>query len=99
MNAVPLSMESSTFLADLDPNPLVVLGQDRRILYANAAAQALSTSHNGDGIEGLKLGEVLRCVHSEEPDGCGDTPACMYCGSNLAVRLGLAGTPSTQECR
>jgi hypothetical protein len=99
MNAVPLSGEPSTFLADLDPNPLVVLGQDRRILYANVAARALSTPHNGERIEGLKLGEILRCVHSQEPEGCGDTPACLYCGANLAIRLGLGGTPKTEECR
>jgi signal transduction histidine kinase len=99
MSSVPPFGEPSTFLADIDPNPLVVLGQDRRILYANAAARALSAPQNGDCIEGRKLGEVLRCVHSEEPEGCGDTPACMYCGANLAIRLGLGGTPSTQECR
>jgi nitrogen-specific signal transduction histidine kinase len=99
MSAVPLSGEPSTFLADLDPNPLVVLGQDRRILYANAAARALSAPQNGERIEGLKLGDVLRCVHSGEPEGCGDTPSCLYCGANLAIRLGLGGTPSTEECR
>jgi signal transduction histidine kinase len=99
MSAVPLSEESSTFLADLDPNPLMILGQDRRILYGNPAAQALKTPHNGERIEGLKLGEVLRCIHSEEPEGCGDTPSCLYCGANLAIRIGLEGTPSTEECR
>jgi signal transduction histidine kinase len=99
MRAVPLSEESPTILADLDPNPLVILGQDRRILYANSAAQALKTPDNGERIEGLKLGEVLRCIHSEEAEGCGDTPSCLYCGANLAIRLGLGGTPSTEDCR
>jgi hypothetical protein len=99
MSAVPLPEEQSTLLADLDPNPLVILGQDRRILYANPAARALNAPQNGERMEGLKLGEVLRCVHSEEPAGCGDTPSCLYCGANLAIRLGLGGTPSTEECR
>jgi len=99
MSAVPLPEEQSTLLADLDPNPLVILGQDRRILYANPAARALNAPQNGERMEGLKLGEVLRCVHSQEPEGCGDTPACLYCGANLAIRLGLGGTPRTSECR
>lgn len=99
MSAVPNIEELSTHLADLDPNPLVVLGQDRRILYANPAARALSEPHNGEGIEGRKLGDILRCIHSQEPQGCGDTPACLYCGANLALRVGLGGEQQTGECR
>lgn len=99
MSAVPEFEESSTHLADLDPNPLVVLGQDRRILYANAAARALGAPADGESIEGLKLGEILRCVHSQEPEGCGDTPACLFCGANLAIRAGLEGAPQMNECR
>jgi nitrogen-specific signal transduction histidine kinase len=99
MSIVPKFEEQSTHLADLVPNPLIILGQDRRILYANPAARALSASPNGQQIEGRKLGEILRCVHSKEPEGCGDTPACLHCGANLAVRIGLGGTPRTDECR
>lgn len=99
MSAVPPFDESSTQLADLVPNPLVILGQDRRVLYANPAAQALGTSYGGGPIEGRKLGEILSCIHSVEPDGCGDAPACLYCGANLAIRTGLGGAPCTEECR
>jgi hypothetical protein len=99
MTAVPPSATSVTFLSDLDPNPLVILGQNRRILYANPAARALSGPQNGEHIEGLKLGEALRCVHSQEPGGCGDTPSCLYCGANTAIRVGLADKPHSDECR
>jgi len=91
--------EPSTVLADLDPNPLVILGQNRKILYANPAARALTASDGGNRLVGLRLGEVLRCIHSQEPEGCGDTPACLYCGTNLAIRLGLGGKPDAEECR
>ncbi len=99
MTPSPHPEEWSTFLADLDPNPLAVVGQDRRILYANAALRALSAPLNNGHIEGLKLGDVLRCIHSREPECCGDTPSCMYCGANLAIRRGLNGAPGMEECR
>jgi signal transduction histidine kinase len=98
MSAVPPSADPFTLLSDLDPNPLVILGQDRRIRYANPAARALSAPQCGEHIEGLKLGEALRCVHSQEPEGCGDTPSCLYCGANAAIRAGLANTPHRDEC-
>ncbi len=99
MSGAPQFELSFTHLADLDPHPLVVLGKDRRILYANAAARALNAPKEGEGIEGRKLGEILRCIHSQEPEGCGDTPACQYCGANLAIRLGLGGVARAEECR
>lgn len=98
MTGVSRFEKSPTYLADLDPNPLVVLGQDRRILYANPATCSLSGQSAAD-ILGRKLGEAIRCVHSQEPEGCGDTPACLYCGANLAIRIGLGGSPKTNECR
>jgi signal transduction histidine kinase len=99
MGVVTLHENPSTLLTDLDPNPIVILGRDRRILYANPAARVLGAPHNGERIEGLKLGEALHCLHSQEPAGCGDTPACLYCGANTAIRAGLGGTPHEDECR
>jgi hypothetical protein len=99
MSLVPKFETSSAQLTDLDPNPLVILGQERQILYANSAARALIAPYNGGRVEGLKLGDLLRCLHSQEPEGCGDTPSCLFCGANLAIRLGLDGTPNMEECR
>jgi len=91
--------KSPARLSDFDPNPLVVLGPHREILYANPAVHALGAQDGGKPPEGRKLGEVLNCIHASEPDGCGETPSCLYCGANLAIRAGLQGAPAVHECR
>lgn len=89
MGASPHPEEWSTLLVGLDPNPLVGLDQDRRILYANATVRAPLPPRNGDRIESVKLGEVRKRVHSKEPEGRGDTPSCRFRGANIAIRHGL----------
>ena len=99
MSSLPQLNESATAMADLDPNPLAVLGQNRRALYGNPAARALCGTEDGTPFEGRRIGEILHCIHSLKPEGCGDTPHCEYCGANRAIRGGLEGTAVTDECR
>lgn len=99
MNSLPELEESSTLLADLDPNPLAVLGHDRRALYGNPAAWELAGVQDNVQFQGRRIGEVLHCIHSLEPEGCGETASCQYCGANRSIRSSLEGAPNTDECR
>lgn len=98
MSSVPQINESATVLADLDPNPLAILGQDRRTLYGNPAARDLCRTLDGAQFEGRRIGEILHCIHSlAQP--CGEAAACQFCGANSAILAGLEGRPYTDECR
>ncbi len=98
MSSVPQLNESSTPLADLDPNPLAILGQDRRTLYGNPAARELCRTIDGAQFEGRRIGEILHCIHTLE-QACGEAPACRYCGAQNAILAGLEGRPYSDECR
>jgi PAS domain-containing protein len=99
MASAPLLDETSTVLTDLDPNPLMILGQDRRIVYGNPAAQQLAGLNGNEEIAGRRIGEVLHCIHSLEPQGCGSTPFCQFCGANIGIRAGLDARLHEGECR
>ncbi len=49
---------------------------------------------------GLRPGEALNCVHSDESDyGCGTTQFCRTCGAVNAILTTQKGMPDVQECR
>ncbi len=99
MSRVPELNESSTPLADLDPNPLAILDQNRRTVYGNPAARELCRTLDGAQFEGRRIGEILHCIHSVAPQVCGESPVCQFCGANNAILAGLEGRPRADECR
>lgn len=73
------------------PVPTLVVDDDVRVLRANRAARELL----GDGIAiepslHRRGGELLRCVHSFGPGGCGRQPVCGDCVVRSAVRGALS---------
>jgi K+-sensing histidine kinase KdpD len=85
---------------ELLPFGVLVLNQQRQIVFANqAVAQMLARGHAQELI-GQRVGEVCRCVHaSETAGGCGTTDACTTCGAALAIQAAQGGKASRQECR
>lgn len=71
---------------------LLVLNAHRQVVAFNAPAR-------GDGVAGLRPGEVLACVNARAPGGCGTQPACQTCGA-LGAILGCedAQRPVEAEC-
>lgn len=70
---------------------IAVLDEHRQVLAINDSfLQMLGIDKPGE-ILGLRLGEVLRCIHShEEPHGCGTTKYCTTCGAAIATVSSLA---------
>jgi hypothetical protein len=58
--------------------PILLIEQDGRVLSANGPAQLLLGKALPD-IKNRLGGEVIECVHSKEPGGCGGTIHCKSC--------------------
>lgn len=71
------------FLDTLD-GPVLLCGDDARVLSANALARALARKELAQ-VEGRLFGEVFGCRYSALPGGCGKTPHCPTCGLRPAI--------------
>lgn len=74
--------------------PVVVLGQDRKVAWANGALRAFA-GKDLEGVLGREVGEALGC------DACGGDRGCDTeggdCGFRRAVDAGFAGAVEPQE--
>ena len=65
---------------------LVVLNKHRQIIAINDSFLQMLGIDNPEETFGLRLGEVLGCVHAhEEPAGCGTTEFCSTCGLATSI--------------
>jgi len=86
--------------ADALPNPVVALNRHRQIVFANEALLNLTGKEQPEELHGLRPGEALHCVHSNETSGgCGTTEFCKTCGAAHAIREAIGGAKNVQECR
>jgi nitrogen-specific signal transduction histidine kinase len=87
-------------IVDGVPDPVVLLNQSRQIVLANEGLATLLGRSRGS-LVGQRLGEALDCVHAaDEPDGCGTTPFCRFCGAGRAHSLCQSrGKASQGQCR
>jgi CheY-like chemotaxis protein len=87
-------------VADASPYILLVLNQNRQVVYGNR--RLVETFSKVDFLFacGLRPGELFSCVHSTETEGgCGTTEFCRTCGAVKAILNGLNGKVDVQECR
>ncbi len=65
---------------------LIILNEDRQVVAANHVLLESLGTKNIESVLGLRVGQVLSCIHSEQlPNGCGTTPECMTCGAAIAM--------------
>jgi hypothetical protein len=71
----------------------------RQIVYCNTSFRRLSRHYLPGSVLGLRPGEALGCIHSQEmAGGCGCSDQCRHCGAVRAILKSLHGVESCQEC-
>ena len=88
-------------ILDAMPDLAVVLDTDRRAVFINKALLAWLGTDHFENLVGLRPGTLWGCVRSQaDPDACGETEGCTYCGANLAIQSALISQQTkTGECR
>lgn len=81
------------------PYPILILNSLRQIIYYNNALVEGFSELADKVIFGLRPGEVFRCAHSFENEGCGTTKFCRTCGAVHAIAASLAGRQDIEECK
>ena len=77
---------------------LAVLNEQRQVVSLNDSFFKMLNLDNPLEILGLRVGEVLHCIHAqEEPAGCGTTQFCSSCGAVIAMVLSLIKNESVER--
>lgn len=89
-------------LMESSPDPILLLNEQRQILYCNRAFLTTIGLSYPDVLLGLRIGEALGCVHSEARlGGCGTGVACRYCvlANAIVDTLAWGGTMGVRQTR
>lgn len=87
-------------LGDAVSQMLVVLNEQRQIVYANKYYLQFIEVSSDEQILGKRVGEAVNCLHAFDLNGgCGTTEFCKKCGAVNAIMESQAGKQSVQECR
>ena len=83
------------------PDVAMVLNDERQIVYANDALLSIMPGNDYNDIIGLRTGEAIECIHSNETDGgCGTSESCRYCGAvNAILESKKLNEKVEKECR
>lgn len=78
---------------------VIIINQQRQIVFANKAFLNLVSKTDLDSVLGKRLGEVIYCVHAEEGlYGCGSSPDCEHCDAlNIIMKSISKGDVSSGE--
>jgi len=86
-------------LVDSITQMLVILNEERQIVYANQAYLDFCHFSGLSVAIGKRPGEALDCIHSLlTKSGCGTTEFCQSCGAARAINESKQGSQSVMEC-
>ncbi|MFT8314020.1 MAG: response regulator [Clostridium sp.] len=81
-----IKQNTVTGLFDMIPYSILILNNERQIIYSNNYFLKLLGIKLDEEVNGLRPGEILKCVHSsEKSSGCGTTEYCSVCGAVEAI--------------
>ena len=81
------------------PDLVMVVNPERQVVFANRAVLEL-VNRSEEEVRGLRPGELVECVHSDEmPGGCGTRESCRTCGAVEAVLAAAMGREVEREAR
>ncbi|MFN8459413.1 MAG: ATP-binding protein [Anaerolineae bacterium] len=85
---------------DTVPDIVLILNQERQIVFANKSLLQTLGLTGEEEVLGLRPGEALGCVHAiDNTGGCGTTEFCKNCGAVRAILSSLKGKEAVEECR
>ena len=87
-------------LLDCMPDWVMILNEQRQIIFGNQALRAFVGEPAGGNLLGKRPGELLDCQQAGvAPAGCGTSEACRTCGAVNAILGALDGKSVVHECR
>lgn len=88
-------------LTDALPFILVILNQQRQVVFKNQRLMELLGAPSDSEVLGKRPGELLDCIHASESScGCGTTEFCRECGAvNAILKTQDQGITTINECR
>lgn len=89
-----------TDLIDSVSQMLVILNEERQIIYTNKPYLSFCGFSDSKSVIGKRPGEVLNCEYAFLTDaGCGTTEFCRNCGAANAIIESKRGKQSTKDCQ
>jgi hypothetical protein len=86
-------------LYDAVNEAVVVLNQQRQIVFCNKHWVNMLGADSAEELYGLRPGEAIGCIHAcQSAGGCGTTQFCSACGAVGVIMAALEGTADTKEC-
>lgn len=87
-------------LYDAVSEMILVVNQNRQIVFFNSVVPALTGFDDPEGLYGLRPGEALGCIYAcVNPGGCGTSEFCSQCGAVNAILAALSNKKDLRECR
>jgi len=87
-------------LLDAMPELVMVLNEDRQVIYGNSAMAEFARSQGKQDYAGMRPGEILSCRSALVAEsGCGTGEECRHCGAVDSILAALKGNKAAHEFR